>query len=368
MHTNMVGKTYSATQDGIDGAVVEIEASRQKALPQIHITGLPGDIVKESRERVRGCLVNLGYDVPSSRIIVHLSPAYSRKQGSQLDVAIAVSVLAAEGLVKPDNLPRVGCLGELSLDGRIRKISGAVSLIEALEKCPQVKTLLIPKENAQDAVLIKSQKVKLVSSFGEICEFLAGRSELTTIKADTPVFVSPQSEYSLDDVVGQNLAKRALQIALAGRHHFMLVGPPGVGKSMIAHCAQSLMPPLEWNELVEVCKNYDCHGGRSPADLSRPFRSPHHTISSAGLLGGGSGVVMPGEVTLAHCGILFLDEFPEFRKDAIEGLREPLQSGKVHLHRVGQALNLPARFVLITAMNPCPCGYYWGGPKRCSCT
>lgn len=364
----MAAKTFSATHHGIDGAVIEIEAASQQALPGIHVTGLPGDVIRESKERVRACLVGLGFDVPSSRIVVHLSPASARKQGSQFDVAIAVSVLRAEGLLRDASLSNTAFLGELTLDGRVQRITGAIALIEVLEKFSDIKTILLPTGNGWEAALLASKKVRLVATFTEVLEHLRGELELPAPGSIPSTPDAPTTRFTLDAVRGQNLAKRALEIALAGRHHLLLVGSPGVGKSMLAGCAPELLPQLSGEEWIEVVKNYSLFPSQRPTTRVRPFRSPHHTISAAGLLGGGSGTIIPGEVTLAHTGVLFLDEFPEFRRDVIEGLREPIQNGAIHLHRIGAAHTLPARFTLIAAMNPCPCGHAFSKIRRCRCS
>jgi magnesium chelatase family protein len=309
----------------------------------------------------------LGYDVPTSRLVIHLSPAQARKHGSQLDLAIAFAALKAEGLLQEKDLSRIAFLGELSLDSRLHGVAGAVALIEALEKDPRVEQILLPTENSWEAALVGSRKARLVGTLADALDFLQRQAPLAEPPAlELPPL--PSGPPSLDKVLGQAPAKRALQIALAGQHHLLLVGPPGVGKSLLAQCAPDLLPPLEPTEWAEVIKAQGPASVAPRRSRARPFRSPHHSISGAALLGGGSGIVIPGEVTLAHNGVLFLDEFPEFRKDVIEGLREPLQSGEIHLHRIGQAMVLPARFTLIAAMNPCPCGYALGSAKRCLCS
>jgi magnesium chelatase family protein len=378
----MLAKTFSATLGGygpeysdptnsmvtianaMDASLVTIEAALQKALPQIVITGLPGEIVKESRERVCVSLTKLGYSVPSSRVVIHLSPACSRKQGSQFDLAIAVCLLAVEGYVRPESIAGIAFLGELSLDGRIRPVPAALPLIDAMERSSSVDRIIASSGNNDQASVTRGTKTLLARTLVDVLDFLHGRSQLSKPSESKNQSIEPVG-FSLDDVIGQRPAKRALQISIAGRHHCLFAGPPGVGKSMLAECAPSLMPPLTGEERLECLKNYAHHSKSS--FWRRPFRSPHHSISAGALLGGGSGQVIPGEVSLAHNGILFLDELPEFRKDIIEGLREPMQSGVIHLHRVGQSLSLKARFTLVAAMNPCPCGYLWDLRKRCRC-
>ncbi len=364
----MVARTFSSIQCGPYESVVEIEASIQNALPSIVLTGLPGDVVKESRERIRACLSALGFQVPSARIVIHLSPASSKKQGSQLDLAMAVAFLGAEGMIKP-HLPidKIGFLGELSIDGRIRGIQNGLPLGHVLVQDRRVDHLIVPMDNVEEFSLLRSIKVIALSNLTELLNWL--KSGDLPAPASVPLSLRPRLEMKpdLDLVHGQPLAKRALQIALAGRHHLLLAGPPGVGKTFLANAAPSLLPPLEESEIIELMKSRGFVDAEDPRFFCRPFRSPHHSISAAGLLGGGSGHVVRGEVTLSHGGVLFLDEFPEFRKDALEGLREPLQSGTIDLRRVGAGVSLPARFLLIAAMNPCPCGYFLDTRQRCTC-
>lgn len=359
--------THSATHCGPNGVVVEIEASLQKSLPAIVITGLPGDVVKESRERIRACLAALGFDVPSSRAVIHLSPATEKKQGSQLDLGVAIALLAEEGVLNSRRrLERCAFIGELSLDGRLRGVRGALALAEALTSAEQVETLVVPTENATEVGLLLSPKIRVASNLPEVIRILESE-ELIGEPPATPFQPRKPNSEALDAVEGQPLAKRALQIALAGRHHLLMMGPPGVGKSLMAHAARQLLPPLEKSELIQLIKHQGYFDAAQTQYGLRPFRSPHHSISPAGLIGGGTGTVACGEVTLAHGGILFLDELPEFRKDALEGLREPMQSGEIHLNRVGARLTLPARFLLVAAMNPCPCGYSLDARRRCTC-
>ncbi len=362
-----MAKTFSASPLGVDGFIVEVEAASQASSRQILITGLAGEVVKESRERIRACLNGLGFRVPKGKTVIHLSPASQRKQGSQFDLAIAMSLLVAEEHLSDFALGSLAFLGELSLDGHIRAVPACLSLAETLSKNPSIHFVFVPKGNEQEAALIGSEKVRVVDHLKDIFEFLRSK-----VPPPAAIFKASESSTrndfpSLDSVQGQNLAKRALQVALAGGHHFLMMGSPGVGKSLLARCAPHLLPPLEDEERREVAK---CRVGKEEFSQTRPFRAPHHSISYAGLLGGGSAIVQPGEVTLAHRGVLFLDELAEFRRDAVEGLRIPLEEGCVSISRVGYAVRLPARFLLIAAMNPCPCGNSGvsGSKRPCICS
>jgi len=366
----MISKTFSSCLDGFEGQLVVLEASKQNSLPQIHITGLPGTVVQESRERVKASLNHLGFDTPSKKILIHLSPAETKKTGSHFDFAIAMNVLSADGFFPPKKIEKCAFLGELTLSGELRPVSHFIPLLEALIKHPMIEKILVPFDNQLESGLFRSDKVFHCRDLKEAIRFCF---------YDEPILSVPQANQHhppknqplfplIEQVVGQEYAKRVLTIALAGCHPLLLEGPPGSGKTLLSHSAASLLPGLSDEELVEVSRVYSFFGEQREGNRIAPFRSPHHSISSAAFLGGGSSQVMPGELSLAHRGLLFLDELPEFRRDAIEGLREPLQSGEIHLHRVSKSILLPARFSLIAAMNPCPCGYSNSNHERCSCS
>ncbi len=364
----MVARTWSATLKGIDGERVGIESSRQPNLPKIQITGLPGEAIRESRERVRACLVQFGFDVPSSHILIHLWPADRRKAGSQLDLAVAIAILGAEEMVPAQKIHRIAFLGELTITGEMLPVHGTVGLLEALVPCPDIDYVVLPRANGWEASLLPSPKVRLAGNLADVLDFLRGQRELPPPE----VAVAPPRNRvpKMDAVFGNAHAKRAVEMAIAGRHHALFVGPPGVGKTLIAQAAESLLPPLDPQEVAIVLKTHTGQSNRLRNPWSRPFRSPHHSSSMASLLGGGSAVVQAGEATLAHLGVLFLDEFPEFRRDSIEGLREPLQNGSIRVQRIGTGgvAALPALFSLLVAMNPCPCGYAMSATRMCTCT
>lgn len=360
----MFTRTFSATHLGLEGALIEIEVVKQAGLAKIVITGLAGEVVRESRERIGACLQNLGFDSPSCRIIVHLSPAQAKKQGSQLDLAITIGILQAEGFLGARSLSSCGFVGEIALDGQVRSIARALPLLEVLAASDRIEKIFVAADNATEAQVVGSEKFRLVRNLSDALTDLRGVRALAPVR---PIALKTAEESfdAMDRVLGQLAAKRAMQIAVAGRHHLLMSGPPGVGKSSLAECMPGLFPPLDPTEARDILRIHD-HLEVSKG-IRRPFRAPHHTISGSALLGGGSGTVIPGEVTLAHHGVLFLDEFPQFRRDLIEGLREPMQTKDIRLHRVGHSLHLPASFLLVAAMNPCPCGL-WGDPKaRCGC-
>lgn len=364
--TGMRIRTYSATSDGLDGTLVEVEAALQSSLPQIIITGLPGEVVKESRERVRASLASLGYQIPNGRVLIHLSPATAKKHGSQFDLSIALAVLQAENILGAANLSRMAFFGELSLDGRLKPIRGILPMVEVCSTNPEIDWIIIPEENASDVAWLKSNKVKKAFHVSEVIDFVRGAINLEGVPFPSLKNEQEEETKQFDSILGQTMAKRALAIALAGRHHLLMVGPAGVGKSMLASSTPELLPPLKHGEVLELKKiygNLDKHFDKT----RRPFRSPHHGISANALLGGGNASVNPGEVSLSHQGVLFLDELPEYKRDAIEGLREPLENGVIHIHRVGASKTLPSNFTLIAAMNPCPCGNATDKYNHCIC-
>ncbi|MFK7601056.1 YifB family Mg chelatase-like AAA ATPase [Deinococcus sp. SM5_A1] len=363
----MLARARSVALIGVDAVAVEVEVDVSPGLPAFTVVGLPDQAVSEARERVRAAIRNAGLPFPAARITVNLAPADLRKEGPLYDLPIALGVLAAQDLLPARALDGLLCAGELALDGSLRSIAGAVNL--ALLASSLKLPALLPEGNAREAALIDGLTVYGARTLLEAVAHLSGRAEL-------PVTPAPEAEddsglhLDLADLKGQAAARRALEVSLAGGHNLLLVGSPGSGKTMLARRAPGLLPPLTRAEALEVTRIHSAAGVlnlRGGLSLGAPYRSPHHTVSDAGLIGGGS-IPRPGEVSLAHRGILFLDEFPEFSRKALETLRQPLEDGTVTISRARATVEYPARFQLIAAMNPCPCGHLGDPEKGCTCT
>ncbi|APD09021.1 MULTISPECIES: YifB family Mg chelatase-like AAA ATPase [Thermus] len=360
----MLAQVRSYTLFGLDAVPVTVEVDVSPGLPSYALVGLPDKAVEESRERVRAALKNAGFPYPQARVVVNLAPAELRKEGSHFDLPIALGLLAAQGVVPLEALAGLAVAGELGLDGTLRPVPGAVNL--ALGALAEGKTLLLPKESAKEAALVEGVVALGAETLAQAVAHLKGEEALSPAAPEDPV--EALEVLDLRDVKGQAKAKRALEIAAAGYHHLLMVGSPGSGKTMLARRLPFLLPPLSREAALEVTRIHSA-AGKPVKGLLRtpPFRAPHHTVSYAGLIGGGA-IPKPGEVSLAHRGVLFLDEFPEFSRDALEALRQPLEDGVVTVARARASLTFPARFLLVAAMNPCPCGWY-GDPERpCSCT
>lgn len=364
----MICRTLSACVDDLLGQVVLLEASKQNSLPQILIAGLPDTIVQESRERIKASLNHLGFDVPTSKILIHLSPAETKKTGSHFDLPLAMALLVIEGHFPATKIEKMAFLGELSLSGEIKPVSHFVPLLEALISDPSIEAVIVPAAHFEESQLFPSRKVHFCQTLKEVIDWCFFSHPFPPIKPLKAKSIRAERGLSLDELWGMNQAKRVLMISLAGQHPLLFEGPPGSGKTFLSLCAPQLLPDLKEEEIREISRIYSLFGESRSGNLRPPFRSPHHSISSAAFLGGGSRKVTPGELSLSHRGVLFLDELPEFRRDVIEGLREPLQSGEIHLHRISSSLTLPARFHLISAMNPCRCGYAQSSHRTCQCS
>jgi len=367
----MLSRILSSAVIGIDAYTVEVEVDITQGLPTFTTVGLPEASVKESKERVKSAISNSGYTFPTDRITVNLAPANIKKEGTGFDLPMALGILAATGIIPQEVASKYLVLGELSLDGRIKPVYGSLPMALAAKQ-DGYPGIVVPYDNRKEASVVNGISVYPAKNLSQIIGFFRGVTRIASEQTDLDAVFRSSESYDVDfsEVLGQEHAKRALEVAAAGGHNLLMVGPPGSGKTMLARRVPTILPSLTFDEAIETTKIFSVVGmiGKGQSLITqRPFRSPHHTISDAGLIGGGH-IPKPGEVSLAHNGVLFLDEIPEYKKHVLEVLRQPLEDQQVTISRAASTLTYPSSFMLIAAMNPCPCGYYSDSKHECRCS